>query len=757
MPNSTGDSNKQSDIDRMREQHELFDHEMRVGRSFSGQERNCAFLNLGQLSFANVSSITGLDYLEDGRGLALSDWDLDGDVDFLLTNRNAPMFRFLRNDIQSGNHFVSFKLAGTLCNRDAIGARIRVKIKDGDWLTKTVVAGSGFLSQSSKRITFGLGQADQIEMVEIDWPDGSQSNLANLAMDQHYSIEQTDEAPLVKTLVRPEQTDLQAGPLAFPSRTAVATYVVPPIRMPITEMKNHDGTLSRIDLATANDATQFTLLNLWASWCEPCKVELKEFSENYNQFTELGIRVIALTTDGLPNQDTTLEDAKWVADKLKFPFEWGTADQDWIEKMSILRGAFYDVQQPYPIPTSFLIDSAGQLRVVYQGKVGLEQLRQDIQRLASPQDELRNLITPFSQSWTSKPRTANDLRLKSLFADQGYPADAAFYDGHAGPEKARLEYANAVKSIMANDFNSANGSLLAAIKYDPTYAPAHLNLADIISKAAQQTRGPNAVQYFKLAEHHYRQAVKYEPDNFDANFGLGFVLARQGQVDKAIGWFDVASKLAPLKWESQLAAAKLLASQGKLAPAIQRLQTAVSQSPDDETLVVELSGLLIHSGRYDESKDLCDAFLKKRSNPLIQTRLADTYFFAGQPEEAVSLYQQVQPSPLLALKTMWIYSTSSDPALQKQDTLRPFVNNMLQSNRANDPLSRQVVAAALAQLGDFEMASRIQMSALRLYRPGTADAQAAQKRLTDYQNKKPARQKGAQDNPFAQSLLQTPM
>lgn len=741
----------------MREQHELFDHQMRVGRSFSGQERNCAFLNLGRRSFVNVSSITGLDYLEDGRGLALSDWDLDGDVDFLLTNRNAPMFRFLRNDIQSGNHFVSFKLTGTLCNRDAIGARIRVKIKDGDWLSKTVAAGSGFLSQSSKRISFGLGQANQIEKVEIDWPDGSQSNLENVASDQHYSIQQTDESPLVKTLVRPEITDLQPGPLSFPDRSVVTTYVVPPIRMPITEMKNKDGSESRIDLATASDSAQFTLLNLWASWCEPCKVELKEFSENYDQFTDLGVRVIALTTDGLPGQDTTLEDAKFVAEKLKFPFDWGTADQDWIEKMAILRGAFYDVQQPYPIPTSFLIDSEGQLRVVYQGKVGVERVRQDIQRLASPNDELRNLITPFTKSWASEPRTSNDLRLKSLFAKHGYPTDAAFYDGHAGPEKARLEYANAVKSITANDLNAANRSLLAAIKFDPTYAPAHLNLADIISKGAQQTRGPNAVQYFKQAERHYRDAIKYEPGNFDANFGLGFVLARQGQVDKAILWFDVASKLDPSKWESQLAAAKLLASQGKLEPAIQRLQTAVSQSPDDETLVAELSGLLIHSGRYDESKELCDAFLKKSSNPLIQTRLADTYFFAGKPEDAVSLYERVQPSPLLVLKTMWIYSTSSDPALQKKDTLRQFVNNMLQSNRANDPLSRQVVAAALAQSGDFDMASRIQMSVLRLYRPGTADAQAAQKRLTDYQNKKPARQKGAKDNPFAPSLLQTPM
>ncbi|MCH2183133.1 MAG: ASPIC/UnbV domain-containing protein, partial [Mariniblastus sp.] len=381
MPNSTGDSDNQADIDRMREQHEQFDHELQIGRSFSGQERHCAFLNLGTSSFANVSSVSGLDFIEDGRGLALSDWDLDGDVDFLLTNRNAPMFRFLQNGIESGNHFVSFKLIGTLCNRDAIGARIRVKIPQGDWLTRSVTAGSGFLSQSSKRITFGLGPADKIEAVEIDWPDGTRSQLADVAVDQHYLVEQTEAEPRVTPFVRPEPANLQPGAIPTVDSGQVTTYVVPPLRMPITQMKTGDGDLSRIEWSPANQSTPFTLVNLWASWCEPCKVELKEFAEQYDQLQAMGIRVIALTTDGLPGQETGLPDAERVAQKLKFPFSWGTANADWIDKMALMRGAFYDVQQPYPIPTSFLVDAKGQLRMVYQGQVTIDQLRQDIERL----------------------------------------------------------------------------------------------------------------------------------------------------------------------------------------------------------------------------------------------------------------------------------------------------------------------------------------------------------------------------------------
>ena len=65
---------------------------IREGKGFSGHERNCAYLNLGDQSnrFANVSAVTGLDFDDDGRGLAYADWDGDGDLDLWLTNRTGP-------------------------------------------------------------------------------------------------------------------------------------------------------------------------------------------------------------------------------------------------------------------------------------------------------------------------------------------------------------------------------------------------------------------------------------------------------------------------------------------------------------------------------------------------------------------------------------------------------------------------------------------------------------------------------------------
>ena len=99
---------------------------LRSGRSLSGHERNCCFLNLGAAGssrFADVSSAVDADLDDDGRVLALADWDYDGDPDMWIANRSGPQLRYLRNDLSEGKNFVALRLRGTKTNRDAIGAR----------------------------------------------------------------------------------------------------------------------------------------------------------------------------------------------------------------------------------------------------------------------------------------------------------------------------------------------------------------------------------------------------------------------------------------------------------------------------------------------------------------------------------------------------------------------------------------------------------------------------------------------------------
>ena len=76
---------------------------LKYGGSLSGRERNCAFLNSGEGHFATISSLSGFDFLDDARALALMDWDADGRMDFWVSNRTAPRVRFMKNELEESS------------------------------------------------------------------------------------------------------------------------------------------------------------------------------------------------------------------------------------------------------------------------------------------------------------------------------------------------------------------------------------------------------------------------------------------------------------------------------------------------------------------------------------------------------------------------------------------------------------------------------------------------------------------------------
>jgi hypothetical protein len=130
------------------------------------------FLNLGGGKFRDVAAEVGggFDQPKVGRGLAVGDFDRDGDQDLLLTTNNAGAYLY-RNDVMNSNRSIRFRLVGTKSNRDAIGAMVHVFV-NGRQQTRMVRSGSSYLSQSELPITFGLGRVEQIERVVIDWPSG---------------------------------------------------------------------------------------------------------------------------------------------------------------------------------------------------------------------------------------------------------------------------------------------------------------------------------------------------------------------------------------------------------------------------------------------------------------------------------------------------------------------------------------------------------------------------------------------------------
>jgi hypothetical protein len=118
------------------------------------------------------------------RGLAVGDWDNDGDPDVALGAQNGPLQLF-RNHGGSKNHWMTFRLEGVRGNRDAIGAKLTASTSH-QRQTAWVPGGSSYCSQSDRRVTFGLGAETEVRALQVRWPGGRVQSFGRLAADRFY-------------------------------------------------------------------------------------------------------------------------------------------------------------------------------------------------------------------------------------------------------------------------------------------------------------------------------------------------------------------------------------------------------------------------------------------------------------------------------------------------------------------------------------------------------------------------------------------
>ena len=146
------------------------------------------FLNDGNAKFHDVANEVGGGFAQPkvGRGLAVGDFDRDGDLDLLLTTNNGPAYLY-RNDQQAGNRSVRLHLVGTKSNRDAIGATVRL-YSNGEVQSRYIRSGSSYLSQSEFPATFGVGKQEEIAKAVVDWPSGRSEEYAKLKAGRSYQL-----------------------------------------------------------------------------------------------------------------------------------------------------------------------------------------------------------------------------------------------------------------------------------------------------------------------------------------------------------------------------------------------------------------------------------------------------------------------------------------------------------------------------------------------------------------------------------------
>ena len=161
--------------------------------SLNGYERDVLFRNDGDGAFTDTAYPNGADRVEDGRGLSVLDYDRDGHLDLVIRNyrQSAQVLHGLAP--RAGAHWIEMRLVGTRSNRDAVGARVRLRTAGGGQ-TRVVTAGSGYLSGDSLVLHFGLGPAAVADDVEVTWPAGTRQALGSLAAGRRWTVVE-GEAP----------------------------------------------------------------------------------------------------------------------------------------------------------------------------------------------------------------------------------------------------------------------------------------------------------------------------------------------------------------------------------------------------------------------------------------------------------------------------------------------------------------------------------------------------------------------------------
>jgi hypothetical protein len=122
-----------------------------------------------------------------GRGSAYADADGDGDLDVLLLQVGGPPL-LLRNEQQTGHHWLRVRLVGTGGNREALGARVELRA-GGVTQYRQVTPTRSYLSQSELPLTFGLGSATNVESLTVTWPDGQVQEVPVPAVDSLLVVE----------------------------------------------------------------------------------------------------------------------------------------------------------------------------------------------------------------------------------------------------------------------------------------------------------------------------------------------------------------------------------------------------------------------------------------------------------------------------------------------------------------------------------------------------------------------------------------
>ncbi len=510
---------------------------IRADYTWSGYERNVFYANNRDGTFSDVSGVVDLDFLEDGRSFALADFDLDGRQEVFLKNRNAPQLRLLKNVAEDLPPSIAFRLRGVKSNPDAIGAAVTVETQ-----TKMLQAGSGFLSQHSKDVFFGLGQAKGPVSASIRWPSGLVQQLNNLPIDHRVWVEEGAAPSRIEPFKPPAvQSQPQQPTSALP--TTIETWLLAPVAAPTFPF--------------SSALVQF------------------EFDKK--------------PTVTISGADSLVRAGPPVRLQL---------EDDVAAIYNILYRYVFDRHRDLTLPASFLIDAQANIVKIYQGPINRKNIEADFKRIPETREQRLALALPFPGNADTYEFGRNNLSLGSAFFQRGYYDQAAMSFQIAlldDPSSAEAQYGLGSVYLKQEKNADAQASFEQALKLTASYPDTVPNAWNNLGLlATREGRTGEAIGYFQ-------EALRVSPDYWIALQNLGNAYRQQKRWDDARAALERAVAARPQEPEANYSLAMVYAQTDDTQHAYQYLQNALKLRPDYPEALNNLGVLYLRTRRRDDA------------------------------------------------------------------------------------------------------------------------------------------------------------
>ena len=503
---------------------------VRSDYSWNERERNVFYLNNHDGTFAEASGLVGLDFPDDSRAFALADIDHDGRLEIILKNRNAPQLRVLRNAMKDIGSSLAFRLHGTKSNRDAIGASVTVE-SAGHRQTKYLQAGSGFLSQHTKEMFFGVGTSAEPVRASIHWPSGLTQTFDHLPVNHRVEIKEGSTDFQAKPFAQATATYVQGGhpykPEALPS--AAETWLLEPLNAPDFSLPDITGKTWNLKSLGGSPL----LLNFWTTQSPVCVDQLREFRRIHSKAALVELKIIGINLDE-PRDTKAMQ--SFMA-KEDFPFPTLLATEEAAGIYNIIYRYLFDRHRDIGVPTSFLLDEDKMIVKVYQGTVDPARILDDVR--AIPRNPLARMkrALPFEGTLYQNNFQRNAFTYGVAMFQRGYldQAAASFQRViETKPDNPEAYYNLGTLELRRNSLREARKYLEQTVQLKPNYPEAWNNLGMI---AGQENNADEAIRNFQ-------QSLALRPTYATALLNLGN-LYRLGQgvpidLTEAADWYNKA-------------------------------------------------------------------------------------------------------------------------------------------------------------------------------------------------------------------------